>query len=62
MNKFYCWKWKIKICTLSVLAQCAYNREGSFGLDCCAKQTNADVAAKATSVAVCDGFYVGSFV
>jgi len=47
---------------LSVLAKCAYNREGTFGLDCCAKQTNADLAAKATSVAVCDGFDVGSFV
>jgi hypothetical protein len=47
----------MKICTLSVLAKCAENC--SFGLDCCAKQTNADLAAKATSVAVCDGFDVG---
>ena len=45
---------------------CAYKRAGSFGLDCCAKPTNA--AGKATSVGVsslldvCDGFDVGSFV
>ena len=41
---------------------CAYKRAGSFGLDCCAKQTN---AGKATSVGVSsllDGFDVGSFV
>jgi len=50
------------------MTKCAYKRAGYFGLDCCAKETNADVAGKATSVGVspifgvCDGFDVGSFI
>jgi len=57
LNTFYAETKKSKF-SLSVHTK----REGSFSLDCCDKQTNVDVAGKATSVAVCDGFDVGSFV
>ena len=41
---------------------CAYKRAGSFGLDCCAKQTNAGKATLVGVSSLLDGFDVGSFV
>ena len=59
LNKFYAETEKSKyvlwIKVHSHMAKCAYKRAGTIGLDCCAKETN---TVKATSVVVCDGFYL----